>query len=194
MSDILLSIDFTSADCYLALKPTRELVAELGTQCELVPFRVEQSPPPTITEDSDRAERHQALRVQYRQMNTQRYAKVQGITHLRDDYYHDSTVALYGLALANQISIETGWTYAESVFKDYWAGNLEIESQQAIKSRLQSLALGAASLDLSRAAETLQQQRERLEGQGVFGVPTYLVNGEMYQGRQHLPLIRSILT
>ena len=38
-----------------------------------------------------------------------------------------------------------------------------------------------------------QSQREDLAGQGVSFSPTYLLDGEPFQGRQHLPLLRSLL-
>ncbi|HAH80613.1 MAG TPA: hypothetical protein DCL88_05255 [Gammaproteobacteria bacterium] len=39
-----------------------------------------------------------------------------------------------------------------------------------------------------------QTQREDMAGQGVSVSPTYLLDGEPFQGRQHLPLLRSLMT
>ncbi len=42
-------------------------------------------------------------------------------------------------------------------------------------------------------AELARIQSE-LREMGVFEVPSYIVNGEVYLGRQHLPLIRAMLS
>jgi 2-hydroxychromene-2-carboxylate isomerase len=40
----------------------------------------------------------------------------------------------------------------------------------------------------------LQRIQQEAEAQGVFGVPSFLLdNGDLYWGREHLPRIRELL-
>ena len=46
-----------------------------------------------------------------------------------------------------------------------------------------------------RARTSCERDRpRRLRGAGIFDVPAYVVEGEIYFGRQHLPMVRWMLT
>ena len=78
------------------------------------------------------------------------------------------------------------------VFGGFWEARLDIENAAAVTGILEDL--GAPRFDLDEGARRLEKLSEELAERGVFGIPTYLVEGQMFMGRQHLPMIRWLLT
>lgn len=85
--------------------------------------------------------------------------------------------------------------YNDTVFERFWQRALDIENPAAIAAVLteadadgaafpaQADALRAEVASISRAAEA----------DGVFGVPSFVVGGELYWGREHLRDISNML-
>ena len=188
---ILLALDFTSASSYLALGPAVALAEEIGVELLLQPFRVPQVPTPTTVQKESVAERHQRIRAEYRSADLERYAEVQGIRLEIAPYGIDPTLAHGALLVANERGV--GIEFARRVFSGFWEGKLDIESSIEIRKVLQGLDIEFnASMDSLHAQ--LNEVRSTLEDQEIYSVPTFLVDGERFIGRQHFPMIRSMLS
>ncbi|MCY4655255.1 MAG: DsbA family protein [Gammaproteobacteria bacterium] len=193
MSVVELAIDFSSADSYLAFGPTLDLVCDIDAELCLHPFRVELTRIDHVDENSSVEMRHQFVRNSYRELNVVRYARVQKLPPLRTNPYEDTSTALKGLALANKSDSTLGVLYAERIFLSYWHDSkFDIEDTECVLECLEEVGVSATSNQLAQTDLTLI--REELQGKGVIGVPMYLVKGEVFQGRQHLPWIRELLT
>ena len=188
---IQLAIDFSSADSYLALDPTSKIADEIGVELHLIPYRVELTRIDSVDENTPIATKHQYVRNLYREKNVARYAKVQDLPPLRSDPYEDTSLALNGLMLANESGFAVGSKFAELVFQRYWHENLHIENPQVIITCLNEVGVDASSVDMKEVDHRVL--REEYREKGVMGVPMYLVKGEVFQGRQHLPWIRELL-
>lgn len=188
---ILLALDFTSASSYLALGPAVAIAEEIGVELRLQPFRVPQVPTPTKVQKESVAERHQRIRAEYRSADLERYAEVQGIRLEIAPYGIDPTFAHGALLVANEHGV--GIEFARRVFRGLWEGTLDIESSNEIRKVLQGLDVEFNhSMDLLQAQ--LDEIRSTLEEQEIYSVPTFLVKGERFIGRQHFPMIRSMLS
>ena len=80
----------------------------------------------------------------------------------------------------------------EMLFKHVWIGGLEASDSQ----RLQELALqlGAArAVDDAAVKAELKANTDAAIAQGIFGVPTLEVDGEMFWGLDALPMLRAYL-
>ena len=91
---------------------------------------------------------------------------------------------------------ETFRRYHDAVYERFWRRELDIESIPAIAAILQeagATASGFADWADTGRAEVGRISREA-EAQGVFGVPSFMVDGELFWGSEHLPDIRAILT
>lgn len=86
--------------------------------------------------------------------------------------------------------------YKDTVYERFWRRELDIEDEAVIAG-----AVGEAGGDRQgfpaflngegrRGYDALQSQ---LHGAGVFGVPSYVIGGEVFFGREHLPAIRWLL-
>jgi 2-hydroxychromene-2-carboxylate isomerase len=83
--------------------------------------------------------------------------------------------------------------YHETVFDRFWRRELDIESVPAITDVLDEVgALGFPAWADQGRAEVANIVVEA-EAQGVFGVPSFIVNNELFWGREHLPDIRAML-
>ena len=188
-----LAFDFTSAASLLAFKPACALADELGVAIDWLPFgtQARATPPPKPNETV--GERHLRVRAEYVARDTARYARVQGIELNRDAEGVDSALARAGCLWANRHGV--GRAYVERVLLQFWAARLDIEDSRAIAAVLAELA--APTFDdhaAARAAAELAAHQTALQERGVFNVPTFLVADQHFVGRQHLPMIRSLLT
>jgi 2-hydroxychromene-2-carboxylate isomerase len=86
--------------------------------------------------------------------------------------------------------------YLAELFRRYWSLELDLSSGEQVAALLDSVgADGARFLDWSAdegpsAATAIAGE---LRDRGLFQVPAYIVEDEVFYGRQHLPMIRWIL-
>lgn len=185
---IELVLDFVSVNAYLALNPAKRLADELGVDLKLTPLRTtsELQALSATSSSEDLGERHRWIRADYARKDALRYANVQGLNIAIDGRDQDSTKALRGLIAANAEG--KGFEFASVVFRDFWAGELQIDSNEAIASRLEDHGIGG--FDASDARWNLDTIREEMDAREIYSVPTFWIDGERYLGRQHLPMIR----
>lgn len=181
-------LDVKSPESYLALAPTRALLSELGIAAQWLPTVAPQRRPPPAGDD--RAARHKRLRAAYHEQDIARYAKLQGL-NLQDTFRTaDSTLAGMGMLAAQAHSDVALQAYLDTAFEGYWTGELNIEDAEEI-----ALALAIAGVPtFEQDAEGFASLQASLAAAGVFAAPTYLVGGEAFLGRAHLPMIRWLLT
>jgi len=187
---IRLAIDFKNALSWLSLGPTVALAEELGVPLELLPYRTQVSVLSPTEGEETVSERHARVRAEYYGADLKRYAELQNIELLADNRDVDSTMSLLGLLRANSEGV--GLHYAQNVFSLFWSGSIDLDDTQSIRDALASS--GTAAFDLSAMREELESLRTSLEAEGIFSVPMYLVEGQIFQGREHLPMIRWLLS
>ena len=184
-----LAFDFTSAASLLAFKPACTLADDLGVAIDWLPFPTQTRAPMRANDNEAVSERHLRVRAAYVARDTTRYAKAQGIELNRDAQGVDSTLACAGCLWANRHGV--GRAYLEHTLLPFWAARLDIEDASAIAAVLADL--GAPDFADHDAGE-LARHKAALEERGVFNVPTFLVGDQQFVGRQHLPMIRWLLT
>ena len=69
---------------------------------------------------------------------------------------------------------------------------MDLDDAQSVRDALASS--GATVFDPGAMREELDSLRTSLEAEGVFNAPMYLVEGQTFQGREHLPMIRWLLS
>lgn len=185
---IELVLDFVSLNAYLTLNPAKRLADELGVELKLTPLRAtsELQAVSAPSASDDLGERHRWIRADYARRDAMRYAVVQGLNIAIEGRNLDSTTALQGLIAANAAG--RGFEYASEVFRNFWAGELEIASHDAIAKVLEEL--GIAGFDTSNPQWNLEPIKDEMDTREIYSVPTFWVEGERYLGRQHLPMIQ----
>ena len=186
------AFDFASSASLLALKPTLALADELGVDVAFHPFPTDAprgAPPPSATESV--AERHARVRAEYHAKDFQRYAKAQGLEVNRAPVGADTKLASIACLQARRQGVASA--FVERVFRDFWADRLDIESRDAVAKALAKVG-GGTLFDADSLAAEYDAERQALAERGVHAVPAYLVADQLFIGRQHLPMIRWLLS
>jgi 2-hydroxychromene-2-carboxylate isomerase len=190
--------DYKSPYAYLANRPIFQLAEELPVTLDWRPYildipkylgsaRVDAAG--NVLEEDRNA--HQWRRVRYSYMDCRRQANKQGLIIRGTQKIWDSSLAAAGMLWAQQAG---GFRrYHEAVFERFWRRKLDIESVTAIAAVLDDAgAPGFAEWADHGLAEVAKIATDA-EALGVFGVPSFIVNGELFWGREHLPDIRAML-
>lgn len=138
---------------------------------------------------------HQWRRVRYSYMDCRRQARKQGLVIRGTQKIWDSTLAGAGMLFARRSGPAAFRRYHDTVFERFWRRELDIESVPAIAAVLRETGADASGFSdwaATGRAEVARISREA-EAQGVFGVPSFVLDGELYWGREHLADIREAL-
>jgi 2-hydroxychromene-2-carboxylate isomerase len=87
--------------------------------------------------------------------------------------------------------------YHDRVFERFWRRELDIEDPAAITAVLAEVGAASIEFDHYLSGEGRREHdaiREAAETAGIFGVPTFVVDGELFWGREHIPSIRQMLS
>jgi 2-hydroxychromene-2-carboxylate isomerase len=138
---------------------------------------------------------HQWRRVRYSYMDCRREARKRGLTIRGPQKIWDSSLAGAGMLFAQRAGDAVFRRYHDTVFQRFWKRDLDVESVNALAGVLSEA--GADGTGFAVEADALQGEVDAIsraaEAEGVFGVPTFVVAGEIFWGREHLPEIRAML-
>jgi 2-hydroxychromene-2-carboxylate isomerase len=197
-SPITVVIDFKSPQAYLAIRPTCALADELGMTIDWQPLIVAPSKTPASPNaGDDRGARHRRFRADYLDRDVSRYGSDRGLVIGGLHRRADSTLAAIGLLWARRRDPSLARAYVERVFERYWRTTLDIEDERSIRAVLTEIEASISGFEAFVKGDgrtELARIQTELSDRGVFEVPTYLLNDDTFLGRQHLPLIRSILS
>ena len=199
---IKLYSDYKSPYAYLAKDLAYELERETGVRLDWLPYTLDipaylgnakVDAHGNVSEESRNA--HQWRRVKYSYMDCRREANRRGLTIRGPQKIFDSSRANIGMLYAKRHDVFRD--YHDRVFERFWKRELDIESPAALAAVLTEC--GADTSDFPAFLEgegrrQLQQIQREAEAAGVFGVPSFLLDGgDLYWGREHLPRIRELL-
>ncbi len=154
------------------------------------------NPPTAVGPNDDRGIVHRRHRAHAIAREIDVYSRQQGLV-IRE-YYRS----------ANADAANLGWLwmrerfrdrlqpYLQELFRSYWSEQLEPGSVEPIETLLNSMNADGASFRKWCAADgpsVAAVLAEELREAGLFQVPTFVVDEEVFIGRQHLPMIRWIL-
>lgn len=140
---------------------------------------------------------HQWRRVRYSYMDCRRQARKRGLVILGTRKIWDSSIAAIGMLWAKRQGVARFRAYHDRVFERFWRRELDIEDPKVIAAALAEVGANITGFDDYLAGEGRREHdtiREAAETAGVFGVPSFLIDGELFWGREHLSDIREILT
>jgi 2-hydroxychromene-2-carboxylate isomerase len=147
----------------------------------------------TVLEQSRNA--HQWRRVRYSYMDCRREARKRGLTIRGTRKIWDSSLAAAGMIHALRDGALVFHRYNDAVFERFWRRELDIESVEAIAGVLaEAGATSGFAEDVAIHRAKVAEICRAAEADGVFGVPTFVLDGEMFWGSEHLPEIRSRLS
>jgi len=195
--------DYKSPYAYLAKDLAYELERDFPVRLDWLPYvldipsflgaaRVDAAG--RVIEEARNA--HQWRRVRYSYMDCRRQANRRGLTIRGPQKIWDSKLAACGMLWAKRQGDAIFRRYHDIVFERFWKRELDIEDPAVIGMVLAEAGTEAAGFGAWAAGEGRLEVEEicrEAEARGVFGVPSFIVDGELFWGREHLPDIRAML-
>jgi len=188
---VTIYIDYKSPYAYLAKDPAWELEREFDVRLDWLPYTLDI---PEYLGTVEGRNAHQWRRVRYSYMDARRLANRRGLTVRGPQKLFDSSIAAIGMLYAERHGVFR--SYNDLVFERFWKRALDIEDRAAIRAVLSEAGAPAAGFldfvdgDGRAAHDRICRQAEEI---GVFGVPTFVVDGEIFWGGDRLWMVREKL-
>lgn len=192
MSGVLtVYLDYKSPYAYLALDPTRDLAREFGLELRWLPYSLKIE---NFLGEVDTRNPHQWRRVKYSYMDARRLANERGLIVRGPQKLFDSAISHTGMLFAGDAGADVVERYHDIIFEGFFKRELNIEDVGHVTDALNNAGAPARTFQdflhgpgAERLDMTLKDAEDRL---GVFGVPTYVVDDEIFWGGDRLPQVR----
>src|ERR1700758_3438816 len=196
-------IDYKSPYAYLAKDLVYELERDFAVHIDWLPYTLDiPSALGSATVDDngrvieEQRNAHQWRRVRYSYMDCRRQAQKRGLVIRGPRKIWDSTLALRGMMYAKREGPAVLRRYHDTVFERFWKRELDIENPDEIAMVLTETGAntrGFPTYLAGQGREELENVCRAAEAMGIFGVPTFVLDGGLFWCREHLPDIREML-
>jgi len=185
-------IDFKSPYAYLSVAPTRALERDFDIALDWRPLTLHI---PNYLDAVDERSAHNWRKVKYAYMDERRLANRVGLTVLGPKKIFDSSIASIALLYAKD---KPGFDkFVDTVFEGFFKRTLDVEQVEQVTKALSDAGIDATGFAayLAGPGRALHdRQRIETEESGVFGVPSIVIEGEIFWGGDRLELVRERLT
>ena len=192
--------DYKSPYAFLAQEATFAVQEELGVELEWLPYTLD-IPSYAGAAELDESGRdilgernpHQWRRVRYAYVDCRREAARRGLVLRGPRKIFDSSVAHIGFLYAR--GRRRVRPYHDRVFERFFRRELDVGDPQAVEKLLAESGVDASGFGAYLAGPgRAEQQRIQREAEelGVFGVPSYLVDGELFWGAERIDRAREL--
>src|SRR5258708_694165 len=201
---LIVYIDYKSPYAYLAMDPTYAIEDELGIEVDWRPFTLDIPSylgSARLSHDGKVVENErtpgQWTKVKYAYHDVRRYGSLRGLIIRGATKMWDSSLVGIGMLWAKEQGRAALRSYSGLVYERFWKRELNLEDGGVIERILDEAGARTAGFQDYAAGKgrVLHDsiQRKAFDA-GIFGVPTYVIDGEAFFGREHLPRIRWMLT
>jgi len=195
-------VDLKSPYAFIAIRPTRAMAAALGVEVDWRPFTLDipsylgsaklATDGKTVASADRTPEQWSGVKYSYR--DARRYASLTGKTLRGTIKIWDSSKA--GIAMLWAKERDRFDRFLDVAYPAFWKRELDIDDWGVLER-----TLGDAGLETEGFRPWAEGPGRALHDAineaafdaGVYGVPTYLVEDEMWFGREHLPRVAWIL-
>ena len=177
---------YTSPFSYLAWAPAQELERTHRVELRFIPYgvNIRKTYGPLDNPDADRR------KVRYLYIDARRIAKERGLIIYPPKKIFSCRLAFYG----GQYAQTRGRfrEYSDHVFERFWKQELDVEDARAIEGVLSEVGLDADDFrryTVNDARAELDRCFEEANRNEIFGLPTFVVDGEPFWGEDRLDWI-----
>ena len=198
---VIVYTDYKSPYAFLAKNPTYGLFDDFRADIDWRPYTLdipsylgsaEVDAAGNVLAESRNA--HQWRRVKYSYMDCRRRAERLGLVVRGPRRIFDSTVAHVGMLYAHRKRVFK--EYHDAIFERFWKRELDIEDPKAVAAVLSEVGANVSGFQAFLAGEgpaELEHIMEDAHERGVFGVPSFIIDGHLYWGAENLNLVREHL-
>ena len=195
--------DYKSPYAYLAKDLAYELERDFPVRVDWLPYTLDipsflgsarLGEDRRVVEEERNA--HQWRRVRYSYMDCRRQARKRGLVIRGPQKIWDSSLAAAGMLYAKRQGDAVLRHYHDLTFERFWKRELDIEDPDVVGGVLAEAGADTAGFPAYLAEEArpeVESVCRAAEAIGVFGVPTFVVDGELFWAREHLSDIRAML-
>ena len=185
-------LDLRSPYSFLAMAPAYALEKELGVMLRLRPFALYIGGAVNLNDPESVA--RGMRKIKYLYADARRFAGPRGITLLGPKKIFDQKL------------VHLAWLYAERngkgralvdlAYPRFFKRELDYEDRDAIDALLAEIGVDPAGFDAFAANDgprEIARHQADAEAQGVFAVPTFVVDGELFWGQDRIDFVRARL-
>ncbi|MEJ2088216.1 MAG: DsbA family protein [Gammaproteobacteria bacterium] len=201
---LIVYLDIKSPYAFIAKDPTWQMADELGLEFDWRPLTLDipsflgsarLDKQGRVAESKGRTP-EQWTAVKYAYRDARRHAALQGYTLKGTEKIWDTSLAHIAFWWAKEQGTATLRRFLDRVYPPFWRRELDVEDLATMAD-----VLGQAGADVTGFADYAEGEGRRFHDEsqrqifeaGIFGVPGYVIEGEYFFGREHLPTVRWIL-
>jgi len=200
---LVVYLDVKSPYAFIAKDPTRALAHALGVAVDWRPLTLDiPSYLGSARLDSSgrvaesRRTPAQWTGVRYAYRDARRYARLQGYALRGTEKIWDTSLVHIAFLEAKRAGDDVLERFLDDVYEPFWRRELDVEDPAVVGACLERAGADATGFaDRSRGPGRAEHDsmQAAIFGAGIFGVPSYVVDGELYFGRENLPSVRWVL-
>lgn len=187
---VVLWSDYVSPYAFVAKAWAYELEADYDIDLEWRPYTLDIA---SFQGSVEQRDPHHWRRVRYAYMDARRFANKQGLTLMGPKKIYYARAINTGVLYARQHGVFRA--YNDLAFERFWRRDLDPESVEAVGAALEQAGAPsgfAAFLDGEGGARH-DELRSEAEASGIFGVPSFVLDGEIFWGGDRVFLLRERL-
>lgn len=201
---LIVYLDVKSPYAFVAKDPTFALADRLGIEVDWRPLTLDipsylgsarLDGKGRVAESRRSSSQWTAVRYSYR--DARRYAALQGYTLRGTEKIWDTSLAHIGFVWARDQGPRILRGYLDRTYERFWRRELDVEDPAVVRSVLEEAGAEVAGFDAYAGGPGRAYHDETQAAifeAGIFGVPGYVVEGEYFFGREHLPRVQWILS
>jgi 2-hydroxychromene-2-carboxylate isomerase len=185
-------LDLKSPYSFVAKDPAYALESELGATLRLRPFTLDIAG--GVNPNDPAALQRGFRKIKYLYADVRRFAGPRGLTILGPKKIFDTRLVHMAWMFADQAG--RGRALIDRAYPRFFKREFDYEDRAAIDALLAEVGVDRAGFDAYVAGEgprLLAQHQEEAEAAGVFAVPTFVVDGELFWGQDRIDFVRARL-
>jgi 2-hydroxychromene-2-carboxylate isomerase len=185
-------LDLRSPYSYLAKDPAYALEKEFGATVRLRPFSLEIAGALNLNDPA--AVQRGLRRIKYLYADARRFANPRGITLLGPKRIFDQKLVHLAWLYADKAG--KGRELVDLAYPRFFKREIDYEDKGAIDALLREAGVDPVGFGAFAAGEgpkLLSEHQRVAEAAGVFAVPTFVVDGELFWGQDRIDFVRAKL-
>jgi 2-hydroxychromene-2-carboxylate isomerase len=199
-SPLIVYLDIKSPYAFIAKDPIWQMADELGIEFDWRPLTLDipsylgsaRLDSKGKVAASDRTP-EQWTGVKYAYRDARRYAGLQGYQLRGTEKIWDTSLVHIGFWWAKEQGLEVLRRYLDNVYPPFWQRDFDAEDLAVVTAALARAGAAVEGFGAYAAGEGRafhDEFQQQVFDAGIFGVPGFVIEGEYFFGREHLPMIR----
>ncbi len=189
-AEVVVWIDYVSPYAFVAKAAAYELEKDYDLALKWRPYTLDIA---SFQQSVAERDSHHWRRVRYAYMDARRFANKQGLTLMGPKKIFYARAANAGMLYAQKHDVFR--PYNDLVFDRFWRRAFDPENVEEVSNLLVEAGAppGFAAFLAGEGGAEHDRLRNEAEASGVFGVPTFVFEGELFWGSDRIGLLRERL-